>query len=1075
MVSSVDTGIDLVATLREPQGEAAYVAIQCKFYCEHSTLSMRDLATFLSVSNTPFFASRLLFATNRGLNSHAQKQVANQEKPLQIISLETLRQFPVDWAQFIMLRVFEMEEEIKSTIIDNFGNRKTWQDWAQDVGAICTRQVELINGILNSPDTSEQTRQAFALFKQELIDATSVNLSTDDVVEMLSQHIVIKPVLDALFPNYPFTERNVIACSMTRMLDQLDQDGLNRANDELHYFYDSVQFRMRNVESVSDRQKVIIELFDQFFKVAFPKQQEKLGIVYTPVEIVDFILHSVSDLLHREFGESFSSPHVHVLDPFTGTGTFIAQLLQSDLISAEALEQKYRHELHAFEILPLAYYVAAINIESVYNQRYEKVHGHAVPVDEYQSNSIMVLTDTFNYAAKEGSLDPNNPFVPNSKLRREVESQELRVILGNPPYSVGQKNQNDDNQNEKYPALDARIAETYVARADKSKLKSKLYDSYIRAFRWSSDKIKERGIIAFVTNAGWLDSASANGMRRCLQEEFSSVYVFHLKGNARTSREQRQKEAGNIFGVGSRAPIAIIVLVKNPEATEQGQIYFAQVDDYLTREQKLKQLRDYGSVLNPQVPLTHITPDTHGDWLNQRRDDFAHFITVDGKNNDDLAIFANYSLGIVTSRDSWAYNASKEALVANMSRCIATYNEQVEQAKLQGDAFEMDNDPTKIKWDRPQRKHVKIGRIYPAFDESKIVLSLYRPFFKERLYNDKAWISCVSQMPQLFPFAGAENLTIGVTGVGAHEFSCLMSNCISCFDHMEKSQCFPRYLYRLATKAELAAYRQARVDGEEDTSSLLGDFESDVISPEPQALSLFDIAEHDASVPKVIVNGYVREDALKPEAIAHFQQAYAGHEAEIDADAVFYYIYGLLHSTDYRTTYASNLQKELPRIPRVAMWDDFKAFMDAGRKLSKLHVGYEHVTLYQGCKIVGLTPQASTRVIKLSYGKNAGKKGNAAKDKTTIHYNDSITITDIPLEAQEYVLKRKSALDWVVECCGISIDKDSRIVNDYNAFAQEMGDEDYILNLILRVITVSLETMQIVKALPRLTIHPLDR
>ena len=973
------------------------------------------------------------------------------------------------------MAAFEIEEKIKSTIIDTIGNRKTWEEWAKDVGAICSRQVELIKGILNSPDTSEQTRQAFARFHQELIAATNVNLNADDVIEMLAQHIVIKPVLDALFPHYPFSERNVIACSMTRMLDQLDQNGLKSTNEELQSFYNNVQYRMSNVESVSDRQKVIIQLFDQFFKVAFPKQQEKLGIVYTPVEIVDFMLHSVSDLLQREFGESFSSSNVHVLDPFTGTGTFIAQLLQSNLISDEALENKYRHELHAFEILPLAYYIAAINIESVYNQRYKDMHGHEVPVEEYQSNSIVVLTDTFNYAAQEGSLDPNNPFVPNSELRREVESLELRVILGNPPYSAGQDSQNDDNQNEKYPALDARIAETYVARADTSQLKSKIYDSYIRAFRWASDKITKRGIIAFVTNAGWLETASANGLRRCLTDEFSSIFVYHLKGNARTSGEQRRKEKDNVFGEGSRAPIAITLLVKNPAAAEQGQIYFATVDDYLTREQKLQQLRDMGSVLNPQVPLIRITPDAHGDWFNQRRDDFAHFITVDGKNNDDLAIFANYSLGIVTSRDSWSYNASKEAVVANMSRCIATYNEQVEQAKLQGDAFEMDNDPTKIKWDRPQRKHVKIGRIYPAFSESKIVLSLYRPFFKEWLYNDRAWINCVYQMPQLFPFAGAENLTIGVCGVGGKNFSCLMFNAIPDLNSLEAgAQCFPRYLYRSATKAELAAYRQAHVEGYEDTSSLLGELETDVLSPAPQASSLLDVVEHDASVPKVIVNGYVREDAIKPEAIAHFQKAYAGHEAEIDADAVFYYIYGLLHSTDYRSTYANNLQKELPRIPRVATWDDFKAFMEAGRKLAKLHVGYEQVTPYQGCKIEGLAPNVSKLVTKLEYGKNSGKKGAAAKDKTVIKYNDSITITDIPLEAQEYVVNRKSALDWVVERCCISVDKDSRIANDYNAFAQEMGDEDYILNLILRVITVSLETMKIVKALPKLTIHQLD-
>ena len=493
------------------------------------------------------------------------------------------------------------------------------------------------------------------------------------------------------------------------------------------------------------------------------------------------------------------------------------------------------------------------------------MHGHEVPVAEYQSNSIVVLTDTFNYEAQDGSLDPNNPFVPNSELRREVENLELRVILGNPPYSAGQDSQNDDNQNEKYPALDARIAETYVERAGKVTNKNSLYDSYIRALRWASDKISERGVIAFVTNAGWLDSAAASGVRRSLAEEFSSIYVYHLKGNQRTSGEQSRKEGGKVFGAGSRAPIAITFLVKNPEATEQGLIYFATVDDYLTREQKLQQLRDMGSVLNPQVALIRITPDAHGDWLNQRRDDFANFITVDGKKQDGLAIFANYSRGNETGRDAWVYNASKAALEANMNRCIATYNEQVQLATAQGSAFELNNDLTKIKWDRDRKQSVVKGITSPIFDNSKVVLSLYRPFVKEWLYSDRFWNHVVGQMPQLFPFAGAENLTIGVSGIAGKDFSVLMTDHVSDLHVLESgSQFLPRYLYRPATAAELAAYRQAHPDAKWVTFTLLDDSDPDVATTEPQATSLLDIAEHDASVPQVIVNGYVREDALKP-------------------------------------------------------------------------------------------------------------------------------------------------------------------------------------------------------------------
>ena len=913
-------------------------------------------------------------------------------------------------------------------------------------------------------------RQAFADFKTELAAATRVKLSDDDVVEMLAQHIVIKPVLDELFRGYPFTEKNAIASAMTKMLERLDADGLTRTNDELRGFYDSVGFRMQNVTSVSDRQKVIVDLFDRFFKVAFPKQQDKLGIVYTPIEVVDFMTHSVNDILQKEFGCTFSTHGVHVLDPFTGTGTFIARLLTSGLIVPEELDYKYKHELHAFEILPLAYYIASINIESVYNELYQELHnGEALPVEAYKANAITVLTDTFSSSATQTELTELTTLSDNIKRRKAVENMDLRVIIGNPPYSVGQKSQNDDNQNEKYPELDARIAETYAGKAGKISNKNSLYDSYIRAFRWASDKIKVRGIVSFVTNAGWVDSAAAHGMRRCLQEEFSSIYVYHLKGNQRTSGEQSRKEGGKIFGSGSRAPIAITILVKNPDAAEQGRIHFACVDDYLSREEKLQQLIDVGSMLNPELKLTNITPDAHGDWLNQRRDDFAHFISVDGKNNDGLAIFANFSAGIKTNRDSWSYNSSRQSIAHNFEHCIAFYNKQVDlaiQAKQNHQSFEPDRDPIKIKWDSTLFKHFSAGRYSPNFAAKNVVCAEYRPFIKQWLYNEPLWINSIHRMPVLYPFARTKdhwNLAIGITGVSAPSFSCLMSEHITCLDCLDKSQWLPRYLYRpVGEAANGTKATKAKTTGQADlfAGSDAGDLDT----------------SNGQTGDQVIINGYVREDAIKPEAIAHFKAAYDGHEAEIDADSVFYYIYGILHSKDYRETYANNLQKELPRIPRVASFEDFKAFEKAGRALGSLHVNYEQVEPYAGCTITGLEQGADAsdlRVTKLKYGKIAGKKGNAALDKTQIVYNDRITITGIPLKTQDYVVNKKSALDWVVERCGVSMA--SQIVNDFNNMAEEMGDPQYILHLILRVITVSLETNKIVASLPALRIHPLDQ
>ena len=856
---------------------------------------------------------------------------------------------------------------------------------------------------------------------------------------MLAQHIVIKPVLDELFRGFPFTEQNPIAKGLLDMLVKLDAEGLTKTNQDLRGFYQSVEFRMQNVTTVEDRQKVIVDLFDRFFKVAFPKQQDKLGIVYTPIEVVDFINHSVNDILKKEFGSSLGSQSVHIMDPFTGTGTFITRMMQCpELISAQELEHKYRHELHAQEILPLAYYVASINIESVYHDMMGKDAAH------YERNRVVVLTDTFSEIKKIDHAGQGS-FIENLEQTNAVQELHLEVIVGNPPYSVGQANANDDNQNESYPVLEQRIAETYVALGDKVN-KNSLYDSYIKAFRWASDRLGEQGVVAFVSNAGWIESVAASGMRRCVQQEYSSIYVYHLKGNQRTSGEQSRQEGGKIFGAGSRAPIAITILVKNPQANVQGKIYFTAVDDYLSREEKLGQLVELRSILN--APLVEIQPDAHGDWLNQRRDDFSRYITVDGKKSSGLALFNNFSLGIKTARDAWAYNSSKKVVENSIKLCIATFNSQVVEYIQNRSDFVFCEDKTKIQWAGKKNKLLK-GEFVDKFKPELIVDSIYRPFVKQFLYNDKEWIDGVYQMPNIFPVDLLDNLVIAVSNK-SNGFSCLMSSRLICYDCLDKCQCFPRYLFRKVAS-----------DSAKDSGGLMAGLEFD---SEPQGQ---------------IINGYERVDAIRPEAVEHFKAAYPEEAAAIDVDAVFYYIYGILHSPDYRATYANNLQKELPRIPRVATYAEFKAFEDAGRALAKLHVGYESVEPYSGCTFSYAKGVSSDnmdyRVEKLKYGKVAGKKGNAAKDKTVIVYNDQLTIRNIPIEAQEYVVNKKSALDWIVERCGVSVDKASHIINDYNDYAAEMGDERYILNLILRVITVSLETVKIVKSLPPLTIHKLDQ
>ena len=926
-----------------------------------------------------------------------------------------------------------VEEQIEARIVSKLGNRREWQDWAEDVAKICSAQVEAIEQVL--ANGKPELKAQFDQFCQDLQNTIHHHLERAEIIEMLAQHIVIKPVLDEIFRGFPFTENNAIARPMSDMLQKLDAQGLINANKELSAFYESVGYRMINVTTVQERQRVIVDLFERFFKVAFPKLQEKLGIVYTPIEVVDFINHSVNDILKREFNLHLGCKDVNIIDPFTGTGTFLTRMMQCpELIAPEELEHKYQHDLHGNELLPLAYYVASINIESVYHHLMQLDGAH------YQRNRIMVLQDTFADCnahtralvelAETGKMPSS--FAINDKQSEAQQSVNFQVIVGNPPYSVGQKSQNDDNQNEHYEELERSINETYVAQATGVTNSNSLFDSYIKAFRWASNRLDNKsGVIAFITNAGWITSAAANGMRRCLQEEFSSIYVYHLKGNGRASGEQRRKEGENIFGHGSRASIAITVLVKNREAKEQGKIYFAAIDDYLSQTEKLAQLKKLGSMSN--VPLVEITPDSFGDWIDQRRTDFTNLITVNGKKSAEPAIFANTSRGIATGRDAWSYNSSKTMIERNFNSCIALYNDQVAARKRDPEGFERENDPSKIKWNDSLNKRLIKLESLPPFNQDAITISLYRPFFRQYFYNDKTWIERTYQMPKFFPFTGAENLVITSLNRVGTDFTCLMSNRICDLDLLRfGTQCFPRYLYRKLEEGEVA-----------------------------QGL---------------VINGYERTDAITAQALEHFKAAYPQNAAAIDADAVFYYVYGVLNHPDYCSTYANNLQKELPRIPRVATYADFKAIADAGRALAQLHVSYEQVKPYDGCELVyakGVNAaNMDYRVTKLQYGKLKGKSYSQGKDKSIIIYNKDLTIKNIPLEAQEFVVASQSALDWVVERYAVTMDKSSRIVNDCNKFS---NDPRYILNLILRIITVSLETLQLRQAMPKLELHSLEQ
>ncbi len=936
--------------------------------------------------------------------------------------------YPVQ--QDLQFEIGEIERAIYAKLVQKVGNRHHWEDWANDIAKIANTHIDRIRGILENPDNTEE-KSAFIAFAADLRHNLNDSIGDDEIIEMLAQHLITKPVFDALFEGYSFAQHNPISQAMQTVVDILESHQIGKEADTLQAFYDSVKFRAAGIDNAAGKQKIVVELYDKFFRNAFPKMSERLGIVYTPVEVVDFIIHSVNHLLQTEFNQTLGSKGVHILDPFTGTGTFITRLLQSGLITPEELPYKYRNEIHANEIVLLAYYIAAINIEATY---------HGILQCNYQPFEGICLTDTFQLHEKEDLGDAM--LVKNNNNRRKRQKQlDIRVIMGNPPYSAGQGSANDNNQNIAYPGLDDRIRLTYADRSTATN-KNALYDSYIRAIRWASDRIGDSGVVGFVTNAGYLDSNSADGLRKCLAEEFSSLYVFHLRGNQRTSGELSKKEGGKIFGSGSRAPIAISLLVKNPANEQQGQIYFHDIGDYLTREEKLARIVDFGSIdgISQANAWQSITPDQHGDWLNQRDDSFQQFIVLGDKSGtESLTLFENYSRGIETNRDVWCYNPSRASVEANMQRMIDFYNAEVDrfdqahpgldragrEAKVDG--F-INTDPSLISWNRSLKQELSKCRKF-VYQSECLIISLYRPFAKQWLYYNRTFNAYVNQMPKIFPDAGAENLVICVSGIGARSgFSAFMADSLPCLDMVEKGQCFPLYLY---DEEQDAATEELRMD------SLFGEN-----SP--------------------VASGRKKRYALTDEGLEHFRKAYPG--IEMSKEDVFYYVYGLLHAPWYREKYADNLAKELPRIPCVPGVDRFRAFCQAGHDLANLHLNYESIKPYPLTLTVHGDPKltdADYQVEKMRYGKN-GKE----KDLTTIHYNERITVSGIPLEAYEYIVNGKPALDWVVERQCVKTDKDSGIMSDANDWAVDtMNDPRYPLDLIGKVVAVALGTKKMCSVL----------
>ena len=971
-------------------------------------------------------------------------------------------------AAFDLGALGKWREAIYARLVQKVGSRRYWEQWANDVANIAARHRKRLAKRVQDPEVAAEFERFLAALRANLNDS----ITAESAIDMLSQHLVTKPVFDAVFDGYDFAAENPVAQVMGRMLRVLDGSNLEAETEDLEGFYESVRERCAGIDNAAGKQRVITELYEKFFSLAFSKTAKSLGIVYTPVQIVDFILRSVDWLARTHLGRGITDEGVHVLDPFTGTGTFIVRLLQSGLISKADLARKYASELHANEILLLAYYIAAANIEVTYR---DLMRSDAPPAGGDESDPAqagytpfdgIVLADTFQMTEDGDTLDQSVFVANNNRAAAQLELKSIQVVIGNPPYSVGQESANDNNANQHYPSLDAKIEATYAARSTGTN-KNSLYDSYFRAIRWASDRVGEAGVIGFVTNGGFIDGNTADGVRLTLAEEFSHLYVYNLRGNQRTAGELSRREGGKIFDSGSRATVAVTFLVKDPAHEGPAVLHYRDIGDYLSREDKLRIVEE---AQIDTLEWETITPNAQGDWINQRDPNYESWQPI---SEGQEPIFTSYSRGVETGRDAWVYNFSLPGLRDSAQRLIETYNEEREYvhrtraADLRAGAKVRDlvtNDETRIKWTRDLYKSLEKNRVI-TYDAGATYCGLYRPFCKQWLNTSDGIIYLPAVLRRYFPTPGHDNIGFYLVGQGSDvPFSTVMTDAVPNL-HVTGAgsggQFFPRWTWEPVGGRHVANSGMLDLSGGDDAEGSGAAFGQE----------------------GEVLGGYRRVDNITDATLRSYQAAYG---PEVTKDDVFYYVYALLHSPEYRTRYGADLKKSLPHIPRVASQEDFVAFTTAGRGLADLHLDYESVEptplrlVVDGQEVPWdlretISPSL-LHVEKMRYDRLQGNKKQA--DKTSIVYNEHVTTSGIPVQAQDYLLGSRSGLDWLLDRYLVKTDKASGIVNDPNDWMAEgagggptaSAQPRYLLDLIARITTVSVQTQEIVTSLPPLEV-----
>ncbi|GAA7103594.1 DEAD/DEAH box helicase family protein [Helicobacter pylori] len=944
-----------------------------------------------AVNNTNF---KNIWKVIKALRSHDPSLVdeATFKEKIKIFGSDDGKNHNDEKTLFDAILLQDLADAMYNVMPTKLGDRNYWENFTKKTGNIARTLNNRLKMIF------DKNPEFFHGFLDSLRENIHANIKEDEALDMITSHIITKPIFDALFGD---NIKNPIAKALDKMVQKLSTLGLQGETKDLKNLYESVKTEALHAKSQKSQQELIKNLYNTFFKEAFKKQSEKLGIVYTPIEVVDFILRATNGILKKHFNTDFNDQSITIFDPFTGTGSFIARLLSKEnaLISDEALKEKFQKNLFAFDIVLLSYYIALINITQAAQNRDGSL----------KNFKNIALTDSLDYLEEKtnkGALPLYEDLKENKGIKDTLADQNIRVIIGNPPYSAGAKSQNDNNQNLSHPKLEKLVYEKYGKNSTSRSVGATTRDTLIQSIRMASDLLKDKGVLGFVVNGGFIDSKSADGFRKCVAKEFSRLYVLNLRGNQRTSGEVSKKEGGQIFDSGSRATVAIVFFVKDNSVTNNT-IHYYDIGDYLKREEKLNRLANFTDL--DAIPFEKITPNAKGDWINQREDAFDKLIPLKrDKKLQNPSVFDINSLGVVSGRDPWVYNFSPNILTQSVQTCIDAYNADLKRFNaVFREAFkqrakgvksaelykhlndkEITTDKTKIAWTDGLKNKLIKNKILQESSMERVRLSLYRPFNKQWLYWDKDWINRQREFSKIFPDKGAQNVVINTSSMASRNFSCLIANEITDFQIMANTQAYPLYYY-------------------DDLGN--------------------------------------RYNAISGYALNLFRRHYGDNL--IAEEEIFYYIYAIFHHKGYLEKYKNSLAKEAPRI---ALSEDFKELSILGKELAELHLNYESGEMHES--------------VKHNLLENAEVEGYYDVEKMTkkgdcILYNQNIAITKIPQKAFDYVVNGKSAIDWVIERYQKTTDKDSLIENNPNHYA---GGK-YVFELLCRVIKLSEKSVDLIE------------